>query len=80
MGALGKRALVLTTGRKKYEGKLLECESGNVTIVSDDGTKRTIALSDVKRGNLVYEIQKGPKKGAGPKKGKGGARRKQKQG
>jgi ribosome maturation factor RimP len=78
IGALGKRALVFTKGRKKYEGKLIACDPEGVTVASDDGTKRVIAMSEIKKGNLVYESQKGEKKGGRPQKGKGAPQRKDK--
>ncbi|MDR1019400.1 MAG: ribosome maturation factor RimP [Synergistaceae bacterium] len=78
MGAHGKRALVFTKGRKKYEGTLLAPDADSVTVVSDDGTKRVIAMSDIKKGNLVYESQKGEKKGGRRQKSKGAPQRKDK--
>ncbi|MDR1516275.1 MAG: ribosome maturation factor RimP [Synergistaceae bacterium] len=66
--ALGRRALVFTKNSKKYEGTLVACDSGSVTVEADDGARQAIPFSDVKKGNLVFLCPKGEKKGGGRQK------------
>lgn len=66
--ALGKRALIFTKNRKKYEGTLVACGSGGVTVEAGDGTARVVPFSDIKKANLVFVSEKGEKKGGSRQK------------
>jgi ribosome maturation factor RimP len=60
----GKKALVVTRDRKKFEGELLSSgEEGVVAMLLPDGSSVSLAFSDIRRGNLVYVLEKGEKKG-----------------
>ncbi|MDR0616321.1 MAG: ribosome maturation factor RimP [Synergistaceae bacterium] len=61
--SIGGRVLFFTKNRKKYEGTLISCDGGDVTLETGEGATHAVPFSDIKKGNMVYVPQKGEKKG-----------------
>ena len=62
---LGSKVLVRTNAKKKITGRLDACDDeGLVSISLEDGSSVTLSIADIAGANLVYEQEKGEKKGS----------------
>lgn len=71
---IGKHAAATLADRKKISGVIAEVgEDDSITFAPKEGPHITVPFSDIKKGHLVYVLEKGEKKNAG----KSGKKKKQ---
>ncbi|MDR1471488.1 MAG: ribosome maturation factor RimP [Synergistaceae bacterium] len=58
----GSDVALMTHDRKKITGRIVSCKDGVVTLEAPDGGTVSLPFAGIKRGNLVFTLQKGTKK------------------
>jgi ribosome maturation factor RimP len=54
---------------RRLRGTLLAADETDATLLLDDGTERTVAITDIDKARTVFEWGPAPKPGKGPKTG-----------
>ena len=57
-------------GERRIDGELVAANATTITVLTDDGSERTVERSDVERARTQFKWGPGPKPGSGSKRGK----------